>query len=83
VFLCLPFVSLSLKMSSSHYFSFVDGACRSTHNLSFVAWVQVICPGRTTNKISKYSVVIELLSEVNSLGIRDLVVKLDSQLVVL
>ena len=73
---------------------FVDGACCSTQNLSSATWViydpngeliklQGIYVGRTTNNIVEYSVVIELLLEVVALGIRDLVVKLDSQLVVL
>ena len=77
-------------MSSSHYVGFVDGACRSTHNLYSVTWVlydpngelinlQGICLGRTTNNIVKYNAIIDLLSEAVSLGIRDLVVKLDSQ----
>lgn len=44
--------------------------------------LQVICLGRKTNNITEYSVA-ELFSEAISLGIRDLVVKLDSQLIVL
>ena len=76
-------------MSSSHYVNFVDGACCSTQNLSSVAWalfspdgefinLQCICLGQTTNNIVEYSAVIKLLLEAISLGIRDLVVKLDS-----
>ena len=81
-------------MSSNHYVNFADGACRSTRNLSSAAWalfapdgelitLQGICLGRTTNNITEYSAVIELLSEAIDFKIRDLVVKLDSQLVVL
>lgn len=81
-------------MSSSHYLSFVDGACRSTWNLSSAAWalfspdgelidLQGICPCQTNNNIAEYNAIIELLSEAVSLHIRDLVVRLDSQLVVL
>jgi ribonuclease HI len=42
-----------------------------------------VCLSRVTNNIVEYSVVIELLIDVISLGIRHLVVRLDSQLVVL
>ena len=44
---------------------------------------QGIYLGRTTNNIVEYSVVIKLLSEGIALGIRELVVNLDSELVVL
>ena len=81
-------------MSSSHYVDFADGACRSTQNLSSTTWVlydpngelitlQGIYLGWTTNHIVEYSAFIELLLEAVALGIRDLVVKLDSQLIVL
>ena len=42
-----------------------------------------MCLGRATNNIAEYSVVIELLVDAISLGIHHLVVRLDSQLVVL
>jgi ribonuclease HI len=42
-----------------------------------------VCLGRATNNIAEYSAVIELLVDAISLGIRRLVVRLDSQLVVL
>ena len=45
--------------------------------------LQGICLGRTTNNIIEYSAVIELLSEVTALGIRDLVVRLDPNLILL
>jgi hypothetical protein len=73
---------------------FVDGASRSTQNLASVAW-EIYAPtdelislhgvflGRATNNITEYSAVIELLTDVISLGIRHLIVRLDSQLVVL
>ena len=74
-------------MSAAPHVGFVDGACRSTWNLSSMAWaiynpnselidLQGICLGHTTNNIDEYSAVI-------ALGIRELVVNLDSQLVVL
>lgn len=45
--------------------------------------LQGIFLGQTTNNITEYSAISELLSEAISLGIINLVVKLDSQLVVL
>jgi ribonuclease HI len=42
-----------------------------------------VCLNRVTNNIAKYSVVIELLIDAISVKIRHLVVRLDSQLVVL
>ena len=80
-------------MSGAPYVGFVDGACHSSRNLSYAAWViydshgelidlQGVCLGCTTNNVVKYSVVIELLDEAINLGIRTLVVNLDSQLVV-
>ena len=44
--------------------------------------LQGVCLGRATNNIAEYSAVLELLTEVVNLGIRELLVYLDSQLVV-
>lgn len=85
---------LGLQMLSNHYVSFANGACRSTQNLSSSAWeiyepngelvnLKGICLGQTTNNIAKYSAVIEISSEAIALGIRELIVNLDSQLIVL
>ena len=76
------------------FVGYADGASHSTQNLSSAAWsifapsgelvsFQGICIGRSTNNITKYSVLIELLSDSISLGIRRIIVRLDSQLVVL
>jgi ribonuclease HI len=76
------------------YIGFADGASRSTRNLASAAWeiyaptnelisLQGICLCRATNNIAEYSVVVELLVDAISLGIHHLVVRLDSQLVVL
>ena len=76
-------------MSASPHVGFTDGAFRSTQNLSSSAWaiydpnselidLQGICLGCTTKNIAEYSAVIELLLEAIALGIRELVVKLDS-----
>lgn len=81
-------------MSLNLYVGFIDGSCHITRNLSSIAWaiydpngdlvnLQSICLGHTTNNIFENSVFIELLSEAIALGIRDLVVNLDSQLIVL
>ena len=87
-------VFLIVQMSITPYVSFVDGASHRTKNLSSAAWViydptgelielQGICLGRTTNNVSEYSVVLELLTEAINLSIRGLLVNLDSQFVVL
>ena len=84
---------LLVQMSSAPYVGFTDGACCSTCNLSSAAWaiydphgelidLQGFYLGRTTNNVSEYSVVIELLAEAVDLGIRAMMVNLDSQLVV-
>ena len=75
------------------FYSFTDGACRHTLNLALAAWVLyspahdlvslgAVCIGPTTNNIAEYQAVIGLLSEAASQGIHDLVVFMDSQLVV-
>jgi ribonuclease HI len=80
--------------SSLPYIGFANGASRSTQNLASTAWeiynptnervsLRGVCLGCATNNISEYRVVIELLVDVISLGILHLVVRLDSQLVVL
>lgn len=60
-------------MSGAPYVGFVNGAFRSTRNLSSVAWViydphgelidlQGACLGCTTKNVVEYSIVIELLA---------------------
>ena len=95
-FLPLRDVVFDCHMSeySLPYIGFANGASRSTQNLASAAWaiyaptnelisLRGICLGRATNNIAEYSVVVELLVDAISLGIRHLVVRLDSQLVVL
>ena len=76
------------------FFGYVDGASHGTHNLSSAAWAifapsgellifQGIFIGRSTNNIAEYSGLIELLSDAISLGIRRIIIKPDSELVVL
>jgi hypothetical protein len=90
------YVLFDCQMSeySLPYIGFADDASRSTQNLASATWaiyaptnelisLRGVCLGRETNNIAEYSAVIELLVDAISLGIRRLVVRLDSQLVVL
>jgi ribonuclease HI len=83
-----------MSESSLLYIGFVDGTSCSTWNLASAAWaiyaptnelvsLRGVCLGLATNNIAEYSVIIELLVDAISLGICRLVVRLDSQLVVL
>jgi ribonuclease HI len=83
-----------MSVSSLPYIGFANGAIRSTQNLTYAAWeiytptnklisLHGVCLSCETNNIVEYSAVIELLTNVVSLGIRHLVVRLDLQLVVL
>ena len=87
-------VLFAMQIYISPYVGFADGAFRSTKNLSSAAWViydpvgelinlQIICLGPATNNVTEYSALLELLTQAVNLGIRTLIVKLDSQLVVL
>ena len=87
-------VLFAMQIYISPYVGFADGAFRSTKNLSSEAWViydpdgelinlQGIFLGPTTNNVAEYSAVLELLTKAFNLGIRALLVKLDSKLVVL
>jgi ribonuclease HI len=80
-------------MESSVYLGFTDRAINHTKNFSSTAWVvyspegllvssQGVCLGPSTNNVAEYSVVIELLRNSISHGIRSLEVHLDSHLVV-
>jgi ribonuclease HI len=82
------------SLFSLPYIGFADGASRSTQNLESDVW-EIYAPmdelislhgiflSCATNKIVEYSAVIELLTDSISLGIRHLIVQLNSQLVVL
>ena len=87
-------VFLIVQISITPFVGFADGSSRSTRNLSSAAWViydpagelvnlQGVCLGPATNNITKYSIILELLTEVVDLGIHELLVYLDSQLVLL
>ena len=75
------------------FYGFVDGACHHTLNLASAAWVLysptydlvilgAVCIGPSTNNITKYREVIGLLTESASQDVHNLVVLMDSQLVV-
>jgi ribonuclease HI len=74
------------------YFGFLDGASRHTQNLGSATWTIYhfgelvnsggICLGHATNNVSEYHAIIRLLIEVASLNISQIIVSLDSQLVV-
>jgi len=83
-----------MSESSEPFVGYANGAIRSTQNLSSVAWTifalnselvsfQGICIGRSTKNIVEYSTLIELLSNAISFGINRIIIRLDSQLVVL
>ena len=85
---------LQMSNYSDTYVGYADGASRSTRNLSSAAWAifdpsgelvsfRGVCIGRSTNNIAEYSALIELLSDTIAHGIRQLIVRLDSQLVIL
>jgi len=85
---------LQMSISLENFISYADGASRSTQNLSSTTWaifapngelvsLQGICISRSTNNIVEYSTMFELLFDAIMNGIRRLVVRLDSQLVVL
>ena len=76
------------------FYGFTDGACCHTLNLTSAAWVLyspaedlvssgVVCIGPATNNIAEYKAVIGILTEATSQYVHDLVVLMDSQLVVL
>ena len=75
------------------FYGFADGACRHTLNIASTAWVLyspaedlvslgAVCLGPATNNIVEYEVAISLLTEVASQDVCDLVVLMDSQLMV-
>jgi ribonuclease HI len=83
-----------MSESSLPYIGFADGTSRSTRNLASVAWaiyaptnklvsLRGVCLDCVTNNIVEYSAVSELLVDAISLRIHHLVVRLDSQLIVL
>jgi hypothetical protein len=87
----LCYVVLGFQMSEFllPHIGFTDGTSHSTQNLAFAAWaiyaptnelisLQGVCLGRVTNNITEYSIVVELWIDVIFLGIRHLVIRLNS-----
>ena len=75
------------------FYSFADGSFHHTLNIASAAWVLyslaydlvssgVVCIGPATNNIAEYRAFIGLLTEVASQDVRNLVVLMDSQLLV-
>ena len=75
------------------FYGFSNGACHHILNLASAAWVLyslaedlvssgVVCIGPAPNNISKYQAVISLLTEAASQDVHNLVVLMDSQLMV-
>ena len=75
------------------FYGFTDGAYRHTLNLASATWVLyspthdlvssgAVCIGPSTNNIAEYRAVIGLLTEATSQDVHNLVVFMDSQLVV-
>jgi hypothetical protein len=78
-----------MSMKSSVYLGFADEASRHTWNLVATTWVVYspegllvssggVCLGPSMNNVAEYRVVIELLRDDISHGIRSLEVHLDS-----
>jgi ribonuclease HI len=82
-----------MSSESEVFVGYADGASQHTWSLASTTWVIFtpqgqllssggICLGDTTNNVTKYNVVIELLRDTLSFGISHLRVYLDAQLVV-
>ena len=82
-----------MSTESSVYVGFINGASRHIQNLASAAWVIYtpmgqafssggICLWPSSNNISKYNVVIELLCDSISHGVHSLEVRIDSHIVV-
>ena len=75
------------------FYGFVDGACHHTLNIASAAWVfysptedlvnsGAVCIGPATNNITEYQAIIGLLTEATSQDVCNMVVLMNSQLVV-
>jgi len=85
---------LQISTSLEKYFGYANGASHNNRNLSSIMWdffspngkvvsLQGICIVISTNNIVEYRVMVELLSYAILHGIHCLVIRLDSQLMVL
>ena len=85
---------MHILTSLQTYIGFADGACHSTWNISSAAWV-IYSPTdelvsmhgvslcQTTKNIAEYRIIIELLFDAISFGIRRLIIRLDLELILL
>ena len=75
------------------YLGYADGANRSSRHAAWAAWVIFnpsnefvdaggIFLGHATNNLAEYEAVIALMTNASALGIRSLVVRLDSKFVI-
>lgn len=82
-----------MSTSLQTYIGFADGACHNTRNISSTAWViyslsdelvsmHGVSLSQTTKNIAECSAVIELLFESISFWIWSLIVRLDSEIIV-
>jgi ribonuclease HI len=82
-----------MSTESLVYLGFTDGASCHTQNLASASWVFYspegqlvssggVCLGPSMNNVAEYSVVLEILRDAISHGIRSLEVHMDSQLVI-
>ena len=93
----LSLVSVSIPcfghVEQMYFYGFADGTCHHTLNIALATWVLyspaydlvssgVVCIGPATKDIDKYQAVIGLLTKVSSQDVCNLVVLMDSQLVV-
>jgi ribonuclease HI len=92
-FLCYLLSLWHMSSESEVFIGFTDDTSRNTRRLASTAWVIFtpqgqllssggICLGDTTNNVTEYRTVIELLRDALSLGISHLQFYLDAQLVV-
>ena len=83
-----------MPSSSLSYVGYANGASRHTRRIASAAWVLYspesnllgsggIFLGSTTNNVAEYMSVIQLLTEAASRDISNLVVRLDSQLIIM
>ena len=87
-------IFLQMSNLSESFVGYTDRASHSTWNLSSTAWAifdpsdklasfRGVCIGWSTNNIAEYSALIELLFDAIAHGIHWLVVRWDSQLIIL
>ena len=82
-----------MSSTPQFYLGYADGANRSSRHAASAAWVIFnpdnefvdaggIFLGHATNNLAEYEAVIALMTNASALGIRSLVVRLDSELVI-